>query len=516
MKKISALLSWWLPLSCLCLLAFWLQNHTFLHKDLAIIMHTAALMLKGQTYAHDIYEPNPPMIFFLNFLPVLMTKLTGIKMIYTLRLYLIALIILSATCSRVLFNYLFNEDKRLIGILSWGFALILLFLSSEAFGQREHFLVILATPYLFLAAIRLENKSVARPLAIMIGIMAGVGFVLKPFFLPTLLLVELLLAVRKKNLLAWLRPESLTICLITVFYVLTVILFYPAWWLQVMPLWFPYYQAIAWPWYTLFSNEIFLYCCTPLVYAWLNRQDKQNKAIKEVLALATLGYLVTFLVPRVIWFYHILPALSVACLYWLVIIGELSKSVQYRHADARSRDSALKPQRIGSVLLVLAVFLLPTWLCIRLLNGEIRRFHSDDAIHQLITLLNHDNTNTRYNFFSMTHQLTQLEYYTHAEYTGSIAFFCWEYARLLPESYSETYRQEKLSEAIGLLTRDLRETKPQYVFVDNPSSLQCLDQFIDFPKEYAKDDSFRSAWSHYRYIGTIKPYDIYRLQTASQ
>jgi hypothetical protein len=99
MKKKQEIVYWWLPLLALCLIAYFLQINIFLYKDVSILSHTAALMLEGQTYAHDIFEPNPPIIFYLHIPPIIIAKMTGIKIIYCLRVYLIALILDCVVCS---------------------------------------------------------------------------------------------------------------------------------------------------------------------------------------------------------------------------------------------------------------------------------------------------------------------------------------------------------------------------------------------------------------------------------
>ena len=76
-------------------------------------------------------------------------------------------------------------------------AFVLLVLVGGMFGQREHLMLMLILPYAFAAAIISEGEQVPRALALLTGIMAGVGFALKPYFVPAFLGLEIYLACRR-------------------------------------------------------------------------------------------------------------------------------------------------------------------------------------------------------------------------------------------------------------------------------------------------------------------------------
>lgn len=493
-EKKPARLYGWIPLFLLCVMAYWIQINMAIHHDVAIISHTAALMLEGQTYAHDFFEPNPPLIFYVNLLPVIISKITGIKIIYVLRLYILALIMISVVCSRALLRIVFRSSQLLIHVMTIGLMCILLFLPGEAFGQREHFLLIFTIPYLFLAACRLDNKTVKPFFAFLIGLMAGVGFSIKPFFLPTLLLIELLFVYRNKRVWGWIRIESVVASLVILSYGVGVILFCSDYWHVVLPLWLPYYRAIVMPWSVLLTCPLFLFCCAAFLLWCFTAKEKPFTMIKAVLGLSIFGYLITFLIPRVEWYYHVLPALSMACLYFLLVFGELVE--QFSQGKKRVLDLGVL------IVLAMLVFSLPVYYGAMYTIRSIQFFHSNNPIKQLITFLNQHQKKNSYHFLGATHHLAILEFYSSASYVGSFAFCSWEYSP--PGKYGS------LSYVLNVTSRDLDEKKPEFVFIDIPSTQARLNRTIDFPKEYAHDTHFRDAWSHYRYVSTITPYDIYQ------
>jgi hypothetical protein len=80
-----------------------------------------------------------------------------------------------------------------------------------SFGQREHACVLFGMPYLAAAVLRLQGGQISRKsLATCIGVLAGIGFALKPHFLAVPALVELLLLARFgwRSLLVRVEPRA--------------------------------------------------------------------------------------------------------------------------------------------------------------------------------------------------------------------------------------------------------------------------------------------------------------------
>lgn len=501
MKKTHNLINWWLPFIVLCIVAYWIQIHLYLHKDVAILSHTAAQILQGQTYAHDIFEPNPPLIFYLHALPILLAQLTGIKIIYVLRLVLLAFIILSVVSSRLLLRKIivmkeerYCTDFQLLNIISYGIALALLYLPAEEFGQREHFFIILTLPYIILAVYRLQHHALKIEFALGIGFMAGLGFAIKPFFLSTLLLIELWMLLKKKKCLLGSRPEFIIAGLVIVIYALGVVVFYPDYLRVVLPLWMPYYCGIIGSWTDLLSCPLFLWCGTALVLAYYETNER-NSNLKQVLAISIAGTLISYLIPQVTWYYHILPAVSLTFVYFSVVIGEwvdANRTIDLKYIS----------------LFTFAIFLIPlTQSTLRTISA-VAYFHSNPPEQKLVTLLNTNPQHNHYMFLSMTHNLYDLEFYSSAYNIGSFSSCSWEYARL--GHYSNAYKSEVLSFVLNKMADDLNNKKPQFVIIDRASSQRYLHQKIDYPKEYGKNPYFREEWAHYVYLTRIKPYDVYQ------
>lgn len=501
MKKIIA----GLVFLFLIIVAYWLQANMYFNHDAAIIYHTAALMLKGQTYAQGIIEPNPPMIFYLNFLPIMITNLFNLKMLPVFQIYMLTLAVISIICSQHIFKKIFQAEERLVYFMSYALIFVLLFLPVNAFGQREQFLLILTMPYIFLAAYRLENigkkTSISVLFAILVGIMAGIGFSIKPYFLTTLILIELFFIYKKRNILGWLRIESSITLLTILIYGISVILFYPAYLKIIVPLWLSYYAGRMSPWLIILTDNCLLFCVSAVIMSFLFKKNEGYSSLKRLLSLTIIADMITFLIPRADWYYHIYPAVAMTCLYFALTIGELTKP---------SPDSSVRTNNWTFISgLSLTVFFIPLYLVISCTKLLISEFHSNAPMHQLITFLNQQSPSNTYNFFSISHKLNILEFHSTARYEGSFPFF-WEFNRAVPNLVPEAIKKKNQSYLLDIVGKDLNEKQPRFIIIDTAASKDFLNEVIDYPREYSQYKPFREAWSHYQYLKSIKHYDIYQ------
>lgn len=482
----------------LCIVVYYLQDNLYLHKDVAIITHAATQLLQGQTYAHDIFDPNPPIIFYLHWIPIVLAKLTGLSILPIFRGYVIVLSIVAIQWSLQLFNKLciFNRlplHKNNYSILAGGLIYILLFLPADAFGQREHFYVILTLPYLFLAACRLHAIQIKGVFTIAIGCMAGIGFAIKPVFLPMLGLIDLFFIYQTRRILGWLRLESLCCLTILAGYALMVFWLYPSYFQIILPFWKPYYLGIIKHWTIVIDNLSVIWCCSAIGVYFLTRP---HTLLKSIIVISIFGNIIAYLIPQVNWYYHLYPALAMSCLYFILHFSELVTTIQ-------DKDDFLLTCTMACVIL-----LIPVGESSMRTYHAVTYFHDNNSEKQLLALLNQYPNQNHYMFFSMTHTLYDLELYSQAKQVGCLSFCHWEYTRLKP--YSIHYINTIRAYALQLITHDLNAKKPGFVIIDNPSTQRYLGQKIDFSTEYKRDPEFQKAWNHYTYLTSIYPYDVYR------
>lgn len=475
----QSILYWWISLIVLSILAYFVQTNLYLHKDVAMITHFANIMLGGETYANSIFEPSPPMIMYLAMPAIFLTKLTHLTMLIAIRIYVIALALTSITISYFLNKQLFTHEIIFSYLFSYLIIFILFFLPAQQFAQREHLLLILTLPYLLITASRLENKTINPCVASVIGLMAGLGFTIKPHFLLTFLLVEAYYFYQKRNVTDWIRIETVIPISVLIVYIASIFYWYPAYYHAVLPLWLPYYAAVAHSLFLVLLYSPLIYCYAIIIFFVITAYLKKPPHINKIFLLALMGYIIAYVVPRTTWYYHILPALSIACLLAALILRQLTH---------------LLP-KITLVSIAIFLYLTPLSLYTNLLIQMTKKFFAKDDLALLINFFNSKPTFT-YDLFAMTHDSIVLEYYTSAHYIGGFPFLTWEYKGYLPY-------------AIHILTYDLTEKKPCYVIVDIPSSLEYLGTKIDYIERYSHDKDFKTAWNVYHLIKQIGRYQIY-------
>lgn len=158
-----------------------------LNPDVGVNISTGVRLIEGERLYVDYEEINFPMIHWLNVLPAAVSRLTGLAPTIAFQAWMLVLIGVSSA----LLWRLFPRQRLIVTVLifshvavSWMLLIIL------QWGQREHLFTLLYLPFLTLRVLRREGESPAAGLALTIGILAGVGVAIKPYFALTAVLVE--------------------------------------------------------------------------------------------------------------------------------------------------------------------------------------------------------------------------------------------------------------------------------------------------------------------------------------
>jgi hypothetical protein len=160
-----------------------------INRDCAMYLQCGQLLLAGQIPYIDFFEVNPPLIMYLNILPAAIAQAMHwpLIIVFDWSVLLLAAVSLSL-CSYILWRTVKAEDWRYAGPLLIGIALINL--TVKEFGQREHLFVLAYLPFFLLRWWQVNGGKPASLLAVFIGLLAGVGVCLKPYFLIPVLLTE--------------------------------------------------------------------------------------------------------------------------------------------------------------------------------------------------------------------------------------------------------------------------------------------------------------------------------------
>ena len=294
-----------------------LQAGTYLNHDVAWVLYSAGWLLDGRTFGRDIVAANPPLIWWISELPMGASRVLDISPIVAFRLFVAVLVGLSLFASdRLLRGGGASRGSRAL-FLGVGAYLLTAGVHRD-FGQREHLAVVLSLPYLLAAARRLEGGGPGVAAGVLIGVAAGLGIALKPYFIAVPFLVEgaLLLAGRSLRTLA--RPEAMGVLAAAAAYAVALPPFARAWIDESVP----DIARVYWAFSGSLAETIagvrddLLVLAVAICLITLARWPRAA----TVLLLAALGFLVAALAQTKGYSYHLYPIKAFALLAMVAVL----------------------------------------------------------------------------------------------------------------------------------------------------------------------------------------------------
>ncbi len=284
-----------------------------MNGDASWYVYIAGRYLDGDRLYVDLIDTNPPLILWLNMGVVALARTIGAAPLVAYHAFVFGLIgaslALAWRTSRGL-----PEVLRRASLAAFGF--MLLVGVGPAFGQREHLTMALILPYAYAASAEARGERSPRRLAIVTGLLAGVGFSMKPFFLFAGLAVELFLAARR-GVRVWLRPEALAMTAVIFVYGLLLLLLTPQY-LDVARRFAPLYPAHNPMGSTLVASSWRLGIVAAAIgLAWVACRRRAPGWAEVVLLLDVWLTVAVYLTGKG-WDYHWFPTLAIS---WSIGIG---------------------------------------------------------------------------------------------------------------------------------------------------------------------------------------------------
>jgi hypothetical protein len=330
--------------------AFYLT--TTLHHDVSWYLVATARMMDGARLYQDIIEVNPPLAFYLTVPPLAVARLTGV----TPEAAFIGYVFVLVAASLLLVHRLLSIQP-VTAVYRW----LMIFAAAGAltiapvdvFGQREHLMLILALPYLFLFAARLSARSCDRRLALVIGILAGIGFALKPYFLLAPAALELNLVLHRRSLLAMSRVETWSVAIVTALYVIFVAAVHPQYVDFIAPSAMLVYDAYSSSLRSVVMQPIAFVIGAIVALHVVARAGAATDRAIDAFGAATIGFLAAYVIQSKGWHYQLLPAAAAA---WLTAAAMAAQWTSETRAVAARRRRLVSSIASGT-LAVLALLL---------------------------------------------------------------------------------------------------------------------------------------------------------------
>lgn len=207
------------------------KNPVIIDADQALYLEIAKLMIQGKILYLQIWEWNPPLIAYLNLIPMATAKLLDLPAPFVLNCMCLSLVSISTISSLSIARcYLPKADLPRMLPMIIGF-----FIACNSFwfilAEREHLFITFVFPLLLIRYIRCEYKiSVHGWLGFALGVYASLGILLKPQFILCYLGFEAALYFATKPYYVYRTSEFKALVMCTAIYLLSLILLpYDAW-----------------------------------------------------------------------------------------------------------------------------------------------------------------------------------------------------------------------------------------------------------------------------------------------
>lgn len=192
-------------------LIYWSLHPLNVSADQSVYLECGELILQGKVPYRDFFDFNPPLIMYLNVIPVALAHLMhwpdALGLNVTVHLFhIVCVSIVGWLFYR--FRQCFNPVIFVPVLLIYAYYTQLLISDN---GQREHLFVISFLPYFFYRGLRYFGFEPGRRLGIVCALIAGTLMALKPQFALIIAASELGFLIQSKNFRAIIKPEVLAL-----------------------------------------------------------------------------------------------------------------------------------------------------------------------------------------------------------------------------------------------------------------------------------------------------------------
>lgn len=339
----------------LAVCAIWIAGYFLppINHDTAVLLYISRVWLEGGRLFVDAIDINTPLVFVLHLLPELISKLTGIAgttaLVGLLGLGIGASFI---TCRWVLNASLDPAHATADALLPLLLLFLLIVYPNQMFAQREHIMLVLTMPYLLVASGRADGEDLSSRLKIITGVMAGLGFAMKPYFLGIPLFVELYIMLQVSLRKSLHDPAPWAVLGVCVAHALFAVIVTPEYFTVALPLARAFYSEVSQnSFLDLATGEHLAAPTIILPLLAIAAFGAMRSHMARVICLAGFGGLISAYAQGKGWPYHALPAQA----FTLLLAGTIIAYVM-DHVVWPKRGESGRPAKLFAAALMLLIF----------------------------------------------------------------------------------------------------------------------------------------------------------------
>ncbi len=304
-----------------------------IHQDCAMYLECAQLLLDGRLPYTDFIDINPPLIMYLNVVPVLLSHVVPLHPIVVFDLLILALSIGSGVLfRRIIFRSGMKIERSTVDLIcaAWSFFTLGMFVSG-VFGQREHLFMIGFFPFFAARLARWNGASPPALVSVVAGIAASIGVCLKPHFALIVIAPEIAwLIASPSGFRRLFAAESFAGVGTAVAYAVH-FLFLPesmreAFFGRWLPFISLHYDAYNEPWVRYMRHYLTHIPLALAAFPFLLQPARKSAAwtMARPLAAATFGAVISLIVQEKGWYYHRIPSLGLSILLLAVLVAHMN------------------------------------------------------------------------------------------------------------------------------------------------------------------------------------------------
>ncbi|MFZ2099388.1 MAG: hypothetical protein WAU86_02350 [Oricola sp.] len=306
-----------------------------LTPDASWLLTVAERVLNGEALYRDILEYNPPFSIWLYTLPAVASHLSGLpsEAFLYVQFGVIFWLAFALTAAILIAGGVIRREHLWIAALGWVALFVLLPL--RTFLQREHLATMILMPWLALQAVRWAQPHSFAPRRWMVvagGISCAVIAMTKPFYILTVVVPVVGLAVRQRSIRPLFHVENLIGAALAIAYGGAVLLVYPDYF-------GPLYETLKTTYLPVRTPEadvFFRLCAATIVAAMLLwRTPRRWPAETTILVLAAAGHIAGTVVMGKTYTYHALPAMILLGFAGLWLLADATRSGAIRPPGER-------------------------------------------------------------------------------------------------------------------------------------------------------------------------------------
>ena len=294
----------------------------WVNHDAGWYLHMAGAWLDGAVPYVDVIDTNPPLILFITALIVSLARALHLPLPATFKFVVFAAAGMTALACAVLLKRIFRTRVAVLLVVTT-LVFLLLTLAGADFGQREHITTVIALPFVLAAASATAERPLRAGPDLALGLLAGLGFAMKPHFLVAWAGTELAAwAVTAPSDRRWVRPASIGVAISLAAYVVIVT--------TVTPQYFTVAAEVARVYGGLNSNmsallsliDLRVWPVTLITLFMFPFRDRRWRAAFVAFGAAT-GFLFAALLQAKGWPYHLYPSRVFMGLCFALLAGGL-------------------------------------------------------------------------------------------------------------------------------------------------------------------------------------------------